>query len=112
MSKDTKNETTEETVELSNVVKFNKPFIFEGKEYTEIDLSGVENLTGKDIIEAQKEYGKTNLAPNAMPELDVRYSFIIAQKVTKLPYEFFEQLPARECVKVRTMVTRGFFGED
>lgn len=111
MQKDTITETTEETEELSNIVKFSKPFNFEGTEYKEVDLSGVENLTGKDMIEAQKEYGKGNFAPNAMPEVDIRYTLIIAQKATKLPYEFFEQLPARECVKIRTVVTRAFFGE-
>ena len=35
-------------------VKLRKTFSFEGKEYTDVDLSGLENLTGRDMEEIEK----------------------------------------------------------
>lgn len=37
------------------VVKMEKPYLFEGKEYSEIDLNGLHNLTIKDAIETQRQ---------------------------------------------------------
>ena len=34
------------------VIELKKPYLFEGEEYANIDLSGMENLTMQDAIEA------------------------------------------------------------
>lgn len=89
------------------LIKFNKPYEFEGKEYTEVDLSGLENLKARDLSEAEKIFVSSgNVA--VVNEMSVGYACIIASKATKLPIEFFEQLPAKESVKVKNVVT-GFF---
>ena len=44
----------EDPEEESLVIKFKKPYIFEGKSYTEIDLSGMDDLTGADMIAGNK----------------------------------------------------------
>lgn len=44
-----------ETAEKKIVVEFKKPYKFEGKEYTELDLSGLEKLTVQDVIDVQRE---------------------------------------------------------
>lgn len=36
------------------LVKFDKPYTFEGVDYNEIDLSRIENLSTKDLINADK----------------------------------------------------------
>lgn len=36
-------------------MKLTKPYVFEGKEYEEIDLSGLEKLTIRDAIDTQLE---------------------------------------------------------
>ena len=36
------------------VIGLKKPYLFEDEEYAAIDLSGMENLTMQDAIEAQK----------------------------------------------------------
>ena len=46
---------TAESKEKEGVVKFAKPYSFEGKEYTEIDLSGLSKLTVNDAIKAQSQ---------------------------------------------------------
>lgn len=46
-----------------------------------------------------------------MPETTTTYAKIVATKVTGLPAEFFEDLPAYEIEKIKNVVT-GFFYKD
>ncbi|PAQ15072.1 hypothetical protein CD798_08495 [Bacillaceae bacterium SAOS 7] len=86
-------------------VVFKKPYLFEGKEYNSIDLSGIDNLTGVDLLEADQIYSNTGQY-SPMPEMTLNYTFVIATKVTKQPLEFFHQLPAKEALKVKNTVIR------
>lgn len=93
----------------SLIVKLSKPFAFEGEIYDEIDLSALAELTTADLCQAQRQY---NMGANVstVPEMDVNYCILLAQKASKLPLEFFQQLPARDGMKVRLTVTKAFFG--
>lgn len=44
----------QETAEESLVLKFRKPYKFEGQEYTEVDLSGMEDMTAGDLCAVGK----------------------------------------------------------
>jgi hypothetical protein len=89
------------------VVKFRKPYQFEGQEYTEVDLSGLDKLTVKDLVEADRHFATSGQAA-VVNEMSVGYACIIAAKVTDKPVEFFENLPAAEGIVIKNMVT-GFF---
>lgn len=91
------------------IVKFRKPYEFEGKEYKEIDLSGVENLTTKNLVDADKQFVKQGNTA-VMNEMSVGYACIIASKATKKPVEFFLRLPSNEGIKIKNIVM-GFFYE-
>lgn len=39
----------ERNIKMGNIVKFAKPYSFEGTEYTEVDLSGMDKLTIQDM---------------------------------------------------------------
>ena len=41
--------------EKEGVITLSRPYKFEGKDYTEIDLSGIEKLKVQDAIDAQKQ---------------------------------------------------------
>ncbi len=84
-------------------LKFKKPYTFEGKEYKEIDLSGIESLSTKDLLEADKKFNASGQMA-LMNEMTTGYSVIIASKATSLPVEFFENLPASEGLKVKNTV--------
>lgn len=84
-------------------VIFKKPYNFEGQEYKEIDLSGIENLSTKDLIEADKQFNLSGQMA-MMNEMTTGYSCIIAAKATGKPVEFFENLPAGEGLKVKNKV--------
>ena len=57
-----------QTEERRHVVAFKRPYVFEQKEYTEVDLSGLDALTVKDAIEVQKQlFGQQEVAASLCP---------------------------------------------
>lgn len=89
------------------IIRLDKPFSFEGKEYTHIDLTLLEELTGIQLINIGKRFKKSG-GDAIVPEMDTEYAVFVAQEVCKLPVEFFRRLPSRELVKIR-MKVMGFY---
>lgn len=87
---------------MTTTVTFKKPFTFEGKEFSSIDLE-LDELKGRDITDVQRQYtaeGNFSAAPATDPE----YCKRIASLAGKQPLEFFEELPASDFIKVTTSV--------
>lgn len=103
-------EATEEVESL--LIKFKKPYVFERKEYTEIDLSGLEDLNAADMIAVNKIMSRTSAGIDVMPEVSLEYACIFASKATKQPIEFFTNLPPKEAMKVKNRVMGFLFGAD
>ena len=101
----------EQEEENEYVIKFRKPFIWEDNTYTEIDMSGLEDLSAKDMIAAQRTMEKSG-SINVLPEMSLEYACIFASRATKMPVEFFQALPPKEAIKVKNKVTNFFYGED
>lgn len=98
---------TAETTTESNkkgIVKFSKPFSFDGESFTQVDVSGIENLTGQDLDDAENMLLRVN-KPSMLPEMSMTYLFFLASKATGKPQEFFFQLPAQDSLKVKRTVT-------
>lgn len=93
------------------LVVFKKPFEFEGAVYKDVDLSGLEDISARDMIAANKimERGGTT---NVIPELSLEYACIISSKATGMPVEFFQALPPKEALKIKNRVTNFLYGED
>lgn len=88
-------------------VKFSKPYTFEEETYTEIDLSGCDELTGNDAAKAEKILAARG--ENAMfPEASSTYAYIVASLGTGKPVEFFTGLPLKEATKVKNRVRACF----
>ena len=102
---------TQKQEENKYLIKFRKPFIFEDETYKEIDLSGLEDLSAKDMIQAQRTMERSG-SINILPEMSLEYACIFASKATKIPVEFFQALPPKEAIKVKNKVTNFFYGED
>ena len=107
----TKAAETQKQEENKYLIKFRKPFIFEDETYKEIDLSGLEDLSAKDMIQAQRTMERSG-SINVLPEMSLEYACIFASKATKIPVEFFQALPPKEAIKVKNKVTNFFYGED
>lgn len=93
------------------LIKFRKPFIWEDNTYTEIDLSGLEDMSAKDMIQAQRIMERSG-SINVLPEMSLEYACIFASKAAKMPVEFFQALPPKEAIKVKNRITNFFYGED
>lgn len=96
----------------SLVIKFGKPYIFDRKEYTEIDLSGMEGLTGTDMIAINKIMARSSAGIDVMPEVSLEYACYFAAKAAKMPVEFFLGLPAKVQMKIKNRVMGFLFGAD
>lgn len=111
--KTTAAEGDQEDQEISLVLKFRKPYVFDGKEYTEVDLSGLEDATAKDLEAVGRIMEKrTNGTNPATMEMTMDYAQLLANRITGLPLEFFKNLPAREAMALKTTVVGFLYGGD
>ena len=87
-----------------------KPYSFEGETYTEVDLSGLEDLSAADLCKVGKMVKKID-GVDPIAEMSLPYAIFMAARVTGKPLEFFQQLPAREAIKLKNLVTGFLYGE-
>lgn len=87
------------------VVKFKKPFTFEQKEYTELDMSGLDNLTVQDVIDAQKKMQDSgSVAAFGAFESTTEFAMEMAVKATHKPVELFKLMPRKLMDQVQIAV--------
>lgn len=103
--------TTPEEADITpdTVVKFTRSYSFEGKSYSEVDLAGMDDLTAKDMMEAEKYLFKTGTV-SALPDQAVGYVCFIASRISDQPIEFFMGLSPRDMNRVKNKVTGFFYG--
>ena len=103
----------EDTEPEDLVLRFGKPYKFGGQEYTEVDLSGLEDVTAGVLENVGRIAAKKNPGMNpALQEMSLTFCTYLAQRVAKLPLEFFTGLPAKEAIKLKTLVTNFLYGGD
>ena len=93
------------------VVVLTKTYEFEGEKISELDFSGLENITANDMIKASKVLSNTGTM-SVLPEMDLYYTLVIASECTGHPIEFFKTLKPRDAIKVKNKVTAYCFGEE
>lgn len=107
------NEVAEAVEEETTVVVFAKPYKFEGKEYTEIDLAPLGDISAADMIKVNNLMKRTSGGSvEVMPEVTLEYACHISAIATKMPIEFFTGLPAKEALKVKNKVMGFLFGQE
>lgn len=107
---DVKKETPT-TVGDDLTVVLSKEYNFEGERVKEIDFSGLEDVTAKTMIKANKVL-TTAGDVQLLPESSLHYALIIAADCTKYPIEFYEMLCPKDAMKVKNTVTTFFYGEE
>lgn len=90
---------------MENIVKFDKPYKFEGKEYDSLDLSGMEKMTVQDLVDVQKKLSG-ELAALAAMEATTSFAQEMAVKATGKPVEFFKLMPRGKIKLVQTAVLK------
>lgn len=77
-----------------HIVKLTKPYLFEGAEYSEIDLTGLEKLTIQDAIDTQRQlFGEQEMAASVLCETTTAFARMMATKASGMPIEFFKLMP-------------------
>lgn len=90
----------------AHVVELGKPYLFEGQEYTEIDLGGLERLTVRDLVRVQlRLFEQQEMASMFICETTTAFAREVAAAASGLPVEFFKYLPRGAMRKVRQEVT-------
>lgn len=92
-------------------VPLSKTYDFEGEKISEIDFSGLEDVTAKTMIKANKVLTASGDI-QIMPESSLHYALIIAADCTKYPIEFYEQLRPKDATKIKNVVTGFFYAEE
>ena len=106
-------ENAEDTEPEDLILRFAKPYKFGGMEYTEVDLSGLEDVTAGTLESVGKIVAKKNPGMNpALQEMSLTFCTYLAQRVAKLPLEFFTGLPAKEAIKLKALVTNFLYAGD
>lgn len=100
-------EATESQDTQEIIVALEKPYVFEGKEYGEIDLTGLNKLTIQDAIDAQRQlFNEQEVAAAVLCETTTAFARTIAAKATGLPIEFFKLMPRGVAKRVSATVRR------
>lgn len=86
-----------EDQEESLILKFRKPYMFEGKEYTEVDLSAMEDMTAEDLCAMGKIMTKLGIV-NPVAEMTVDYAIYMAARASGKPVEFSRACPPRRAL--------------
>ncbi len=97
--------------EESLIVKLSKTYDFEGEKISEIDFSGLEDVTAKTMIKANKVLTASGDV-QIMPESSLHYALIIAAECTQYPIEFYERLRPKDATKIKNTVTGFFYAEE
>lgn len=79
-------------------INLSKPFSFDGKEYTEFEAD-LDALKGTDVSAAKREWMRTG-GFSAVITADLEFCVFLAARAAKLPFEFFDQLPAKDYCRI------------
>ena len=93
------------------VVKLSKTYEFEGARISEVDLSGIDNLTAKDMFKAHQNMTMQNHV-SVQLESDPVYCKLIASFATQLPSEFFDEISLKDFTKIKNKVSAYFFAPE
>ena len=100
-----------EDQEESLILKFRRPYQFEGQEYTELDLSGLEDVTAGTLENIGKILAKKSPGLNpATIEMEMGYCELLAARVTGKPLEFFQRLPGRDAIALKSKIVGFLYG--
>lgn len=94
-----------------HILTLSRVYNFEGENISELDLSGLEDITADDMIRANRVLSNSGTIA-IVPETDLHYTLAIAASATGRPIEFLKMLKPKDAMKIKNRVTSFFFGEE
>lgn len=89
------------------IIKLSKPITYEKKEYTEINMSCLYDVTADDMIKVDRLLKRSGNV-DAVPEISLEYALRITAEASGIPYEFFLLLDPKTALRIKNNVM-GFF---
>lgn len=102
---------TQTAEEEKLVIELTKEYTFEGKKYTKVDLTGLNDLTAEDMIAANRMLSRSGNT-DFVQEMTLEYACVLASKGSDLPVEFFRALKPKDAMKVKSRVTVFLYGAE
>ncbi len=93
------------------VIPLKTPIRFEGETYTRIDLTGLHDIKAADMIAINRRMTRGGNVDSTQ-EFTLEYALNMANIVTGLPLEFFDQLPPYAAMAIRGRVTSFLFRQE
>lgn len=93
------------------VIPLRNPIKFEGQQYDKIDLTGLKDIRAKDMININRLMTKAGNV-NTVQELTLEYAMYMANIVTGLPVEFFDQIPPYAALAIKRCVVDFIYGQE
>lgn len=103
-----KDETGKNIIQGMFHIKLSKPYSFENKEHTDIDLSGYEKMSANDLVQIERLFYSSGGMQSFNIENTYLFATIAAAHASNMPVEFFQSLNAKDAARVRR-VTALFF---
>lgn len=91
----------------SVIVKLYDPYLFNGQKVTEIDLSGLYDMTAEDMFSVDEQMRRLGYS-GQNPEITRRYALLTAALLNHEPWEWCNCMKARDAVRIKNVVS-GFF---
>lgn len=101
-------ENAVESKDRELLLKLKKPVTFDGKEYKEIDLSGLMDLKAKDLVLARRMVLTNGAGVDIYMERTLEFACYIANIVTGKPVSLFMELSSEDGWTLRNMVADFF----
>lgn len=89
-------------------LKLGDPFLFDGEEISEIDLSGLVNLSALDMCAIDRQMNAMGYS-FARPEVTGQYALLVVARVNRRPWEFCNRMKARDYIRLRETVRTFFY---
>lgn len=80
-----------------------KPVTIDGQNYTEVDLSDLDKLTGEDILAIEQEMQSDGFVIAGMAELSKAYLLYIAARAAKINVQILKKFPISDISKITAM---------
>jgi hypothetical protein len=89
------------------IIKLSHPYKYDDEEISELDMSGIEDLTGRDIKKAQSIMTRHGNIATVL-ETNVEFLQLMAAAACGKEVEFIEELNAKDTTRVKNWVS-GYF---
>jgi len=90
------------------VLKLGDPFIFDDVEVTEIVMEGLHDLDASDLCAIDMQMIARGYS-GARMEITKQYAILVAARINKKPWEYCNNMKARDTIRLRDMVTAFFY---